>query len=328
MHNPLISVVVPVYNVEQYIRECVDSIVSQTYCHLEIVLIDDGSLDNCPVICDEYAKKDSRIKVVHQKNGGLAKARNVGIENSSGEYITFIDSDDYIASNYIEILYRGIIENNADVSIASFRSFEKNNTAVIEDSSCQFATISKKRCFENYTSIFTNPFVSAWNKLYKRNLFSNIRFPEGKLYEDAFTTYKIFDVSQKIVFTSSVLYFYRLNPDSIMGQSFRKKHLEMIDAFRSGFDYFEKKDEKDISELFIAPLLMREIYCWWGVKKLLKDDNLAKKILGDYKKDSKNLKNTNNIGILWFLIFKIIAFCPWLYVWYRKLSPSYMGDRK
>ena len=112
MHNPLISVVVPVYNVEQYIRECVDSIVSQTYCHLEIVLIDDGSLDNCPVICDEYAKKDSRIKVVHQKNGGLAKARNVGIENSSGEYITFIDSDDYIASNYIEILYRGIIENN------------------------------------------------------------------------------------------------------------------------------------------------------------------------------------------------------------------------
>ncbi|SHK89416.1 glycosyltransferase family 2 protein [Fibrobacter sp. UWB12] len=328
MHNPLISVVVPVYNVEQYIRECVDSIVSQTYCHLEIVLIDDGSLDNCPVICDEYAKKDSRIKVIHQKNGGLAEARNVGIENSSGEYITFIDSDDYIASNYIEILYRGIIENNADVSIASFRSFEKNNTAVIEDSSCQFATISKKRCFENYTSIFTNPFVSAWNKLYKRNLFLNIRFPEGKLYEDAFTTYKIFDVSQKIVFTSSVLYFYRLNPDSIMGQSFRKKHLEMIDAFRSGFDYFEKKDEKDISELFIAPLLMREIYCWWGVKKLLKDDKLAKKILGDYKKDSKNLKKTNNIGILWFLIFKIITFCPWLYVWYRKLSPSYMGDRK
>jgi glycosyltransferase involved in cell wall biosynthesis len=328
MHNPLISVVVPVYNVEQYIRECVDSIVSQTYCHLEIVLVDDGSPDDCPAICDEYAKKDSRIKVIHQKNGGLAKARNVGIENSSGEYITFIDSDDYIASNYIEILYRGIIENNADVSIASFRSFEKNNTAVIEDSSCQFATISKKRCFENYTSIFTNPFVSAWNKLYKRNLFSNIRFPEGKLYEDAFTTYKIFDVSQKIVFTSSVLYFYRLNPDSIMGQSFRKKHLEMIDAFRSGFDYFEKKDEKDISELFIAPLLMREIYCWWGVKKLLKDDNLAKKILGDYKKDSKNLKNTNSIGILWFLIIKIIAFCPWLYVWYRKLSPSYMGDRK
>lgn len=328
MQNPLISVVVPVYNVEQYIRECVDSIVSQTYYHLEIVLIDDGSLDNCPVICDEYAKKDSRIKVIHQKNGGLANARNVGIENSKGEYITFIDSDDYIASNYIEILLRGIIENNADVSIASFQSFEKNNTAVIEDCSCQFATISKKRCFEIYTSISTNPFVSAWNKLYKRNLFSNIRFPKGKLYEDAFTTYKIFDAAQKIVFTSSVLYFYRLNPDSIMGQSFRKKHLEMIDAFRSGFDYFEKKNEKDMSKLFIPPLLMREIYCWWGVKKNLKDDNLAKKILDDYKKDSKNLEYTKDIGFIWFLIFKIIAFCPWLYVCYRKISPSYMGDRK
>lgn len=328
MRDPLISVVVPVYNVEQYIRECVDSIISQTYYHLEIVLIDDGSLDNCPEICDEYVKKDGRIKVVHQKNGGLAKARNVGIENSNGVYITFIDSDDCVASNYIEILYRGLIENDADISIASFRSFEKNNTAVIEDRSYLFTAISKKKCFEIYTSISTNPFVSAWNKLYKRNLFSNIRFPEGKLYEDAFTTYKIFDIAQKIVFSSSVLYFYRLNPDSIMGQSFRKKHLEMIDAFRSGFDYFETKNEKDMSKLFIPPLLMREIYCWWGVKKILKDDNLAKEILDDYKKDSKNLEYTKNIGFIWFLIFKIIAFCPWLYVCYRKISPSYMGDRK
>ena len=328
MQNLLISVVVPVYNVEQYIRECVDSIISQTHYHLEIVLVDDGSLDKCPVICDEYAKKDGRIKVIHQKNGGLAKARNVGIENSNGEYITFIDSDDYVVSNYIEMLYRGIIENDADVSIASFRSFKKNNIAVIEDCSSQFAAISKKRCFEIYTSISTNPFVSAWNKLYKRNLFSNIRFPEGKLYEDAFTTYKIFDVAQKIVFTSSVLYFYRLNPDSIMGQSFRKKHLEMIDAFRSGFDYFTQRNKKDISELFVAPLLMREIYCWWGTKKYLKDNELAKKIISNYKKDCRNLKSGKHIGLFWFFVFKIIAFCPWLYGCYRKISPSYMGDRK
>lgn len=327
MNFPLISVIVPVYNVERYLKACVDSVISQTYSNLEIILVDDGSPDKSPEICDEYAKKDSRIQVIHQKNGGLAKARNIGIENSHGEYISFIDSDDYVVPNYVEILYRGIIENDADVSIASFRSLKKN-TVFHEDYSSAFSVISKRKCFEIYTSTSTNPFVSAWNKLYKRSLFSNIQFPEGKLYEDAFTTYKIFDVAKKIVFSSSVLYFYRLNPDSIMGQSFRKKHLEMIDAFRSGFDYFETKNEKDMSKLFILPLLMREIYCWWGVKKILKDDNLAKEILDDYKNDSKNLEYTKDIGFIWFLLFKIIAFCPWLYVWYRKFSPSYIGDRK
>ena len=224
-------------------------------------------------------------------------------------------------------MYRGIIENDADVSIASFQSFEKN-TAILENSFGQFSVIPKKRCFEIYTSTTTNSLVSAWNKLYKRNLFSNIQFPEGKLYEDAFTTYKIFDSAQKIVFSSSIIYFYRLNPDSIMGQSFRKKHLEMIDAFRSGFDYFNKKNKKDLSKLFVPPLLMREIYCWWGVKKYLKDDELAKKIICNYKKDCRSLKYERHVGLFWFIVFKMMSFCPWLYIWYRKLSPIYLGDRR
>ena len=101
----------------------------------------------------------------------------------------------------------------------------------------------------------------------------------------------------------------------------------MVEAFRSAMDYFYQKGENSIAEMFLSPLLMREIYCWWGTKNLLKDNCLAKKILGDYKKDAMNLRNTNDIGFLWFVIFKIIAFCPWLYVWYRKFSPNYIGDR-
>lgn len=330
MNEPLISVIVPIYNVEKYLRECVDSILAQSYSNLEILLVDDGSPDKCPEICDEYAKKDNRVKVIHRNNGGLAYARNVGIANSSGDYLTFIDSDDLVANEYIEHLYNGLAENGADVSIASFCSFDNENKLIVLNNYVAFQRMSIQCCFENYTSINTNTsmtFITAWNKLYKKELFIEIKYPEGKLYEDAFTTYKILKKAIKIVYSPMKLYYYRLNPQSILGQSFQKKHLEMVEAFRGAFDYFKNMGDFEISAMFIPPLLMREIYCWWGAKNLLKDDCLAKKILEDYKKDSKNLRNTNNIGLLWFLIFKIIAFCPWLYAWYRKCSLSFIGDR-
>ena len=135
MNLPLISVIVPVYNVEPFLKKCVDSIVLQTYANLEIILIDDGSPDKCPEICDAYARKDNRIKVVHQENGGLARVRNVGIENATGDYITFIDSDDFVAPNYVDFLYKGIFENNADMSIASFSVCKENcvNISPVEE---------------------------------------------------------------------------------------------------------------------------------------------------------------------------------------------------
>ena len=328
MKIPLISVIVPVYNVEPFLKKCVNSIIGQTYTNLEIILIDDGSPDKCPEICDAYARKDNRIKVVHQENSGLAHVRNVGLENATGDYVTFVDSDDFVAPNYVEFLYKGIIENNADLSIASFTVCKENyvNISPVEEE--KYIMVTKTQCMEYYTSLRLNPFISAWNKLYKRDLFDGITYPDGKLYEDAFTTYKLFEKAKKIVFTSTKLYYYRVNPQSILGQSFREKHLEMIEAFRSGMNFFNQKGENVIADMFLPPLLMRERYCWWGVKYVLKNKRMADELLDAYKKDCKKIKYEKNIGLIWLIIFKTVARFPWLYMMYRRLSPSYVGDRR
>ncbi|OWV00769.1 glycosyltransferase family 2 protein [Fibrobacter sp. UWR2] len=328
MDSPLISVIVPVYNVERYLKVCVDSIIGQTYLNLEIILVDDGSPDKCPKICDEYAEFDNRIVVIHQKNGGLSVARNAGIDIAKGEFLTFIDGDDFVAKNYIELLFNGLLKSDADISIASFCAFAEGNPLEKMYDFLPFVEMAKDECFKRYGSLkaeLSMPFISACNKIYKKELFNTIRFPVGKLYEDAFITYKMIDNAKKIAFTPSKLYFYRINPQSILGQSFREKHLEMVEAFHDGLDYFCQKGEGAIAEFFLPPLLMREIYCWWGTKKILKDEKMAKKLLNDYRSHCKKLKQSN---LLLLIAFKLISICPWLYIMYRKISPAYFGDRR
>ena len=330
MDNPLVSVIVPIYNVERYLNVCVDSIVNQTYSNLEIILVDDGSPDKCPKICDEYARNDNRVKVIHQKNGGLSAARNAGIDIACGEFLTFIDSDDLVVNNYVELLYKGIADFDADISIASFRTFTKEDNLKISYAEFPFVEMTRDECFRRYGSLnagLSMPFISACNKLYRKNLFASVRFPIGKLYEDAFTSYKLVDKVKKIVFTPAQLYLYRLNPQSILGQSFREKHLEMVEAFHSGMDYFLKKNENKIAEMFLPPLLMREIYCWWGVMYVLKNKKMSDEVLNNYRENCRRLKYKKNVGLSWFIVFKLIAFFPWLYMVYRRICPSYMGDR-
>lgn len=330
MIDALISVIVPIYNVEKYLRTCIDSIITQSYANLEIVLVDDGSPDKCSEICDEYAKKDNRVKVIHQKNGGLAHARNVGIANSRGEYLTFIDSDDYVSKCYVDSLYKGLMEYDADISIASFHPFKEGESCVQSSELITYKEISKENAIKHYCSIdaeHSMPFISACNKIYRRSLFKEIVFPKGKLYEDAFTTYKLIDYAKKIVFTTSKLYFYRINPQSILGQSFNEKHLEMVDAFRCGFDYFDEKGEKNISRMFVPPLLMREIYCWWGAKEILKNKTIAQTLLKDYREKCKSIIYKRDVDFFWYTTLKIISFIPWLYILYRKYSLKHVGNR-
>ena len=128
--NPLISVIVPVYKAEKYLDKCVQSIVNQTYKNLEIILVDDGSPDNCPEMCDEWAKKDSRIKVIHKENGGVSSARNAGLDNSFGDYIGFVDSDDFIENDFYECLYDNLVENGADISFCTFKTLDEKNRGI------------------------------------------------------------------------------------------------------------------------------------------------------------------------------------------------------
>ena len=191
--------------------------------------------------------------------------------------------------------HEGICDHNAEISIASFQTFDDDNTLSNSSISIShFFEVSKKEAISRYASIQADvsmPFISACNKLYKTNLLDGIYFPKGKLYEDAFTTYKILDNAKKIVLSSTKLYFYRINAQSILGQTFREKHIEMVEAFRSGLNYFYQKGENTLAEKFLSPLLMREIYCWWGANNILKNKALSKTILNDYRNDCKKNKS-------------------------------------
>lgn len=232
-----ISVIVPIYNVEKYLNRCVDSILVQTFTDFELILVDDGSPDNCGKICDEYAAKDSRIHVIHKKNGGLSDARNAGIDwafaSSDCEWISFVDSDDWIHPQYLEILYRAATEHQVDVSICAFQktngdieSFEVNEDVF---------TVNTE---EFYDRNRINAII-ACGKLYRKQCFAEIRYPVGKLHEDEFTTYKILFKLTVVAFTEAKLYYYYKNEESIMHATWSDKRLDALDAFKEQISYFK-----------------------------------------------------------------------------------------
>ena len=212
-----VSVIVPVYNVEKFLSKCVDSLIMQTYDNLEIILVDDGSTDKCPQICDDYKRKDSRITVIHKKNGGLSDARNYGLKKSSGDYIMFIDSDDWIDSDTISILVDNFKDNNIDIICYGM-------TIEYSDGRTYTKKISKEEVLSNESAIialntFKNMNVSACNKIFRKTIFSNIEFPYGKYCEDYYVMYKLFYKSKKIKVLPINKYHYYQRVGSISKDS-------------------------------------------------------------------------------------------------------------
>lgn len=228
MIQPLVTVIVPCYNVEKYLHKCVDSIINQTYKNLEIWLVDDGSPDRSGDICDNYAKKDFRIHVIHKTNGGLSDARNVAMERATGEWITFVDSDDRLRNDAIELMVSGTIDYNADIVVSNFCFvFEKNNKMHDAFNIKKTITYSSK---DALVDLFyqRNMETGAWGKLYRRSLWKDIRFPVGKIFEDIPTIYKSFLNAKKIIVISDTLYYYLLRDSSIMGKAFDKKKMDAV----------------------------------------------------------------------------------------------------
>lgn len=240
MESELISIVVPIYNVEKYLKKCIDSILVQTYKNIEIILVDDGSPDNCGAICEEYGKKDSRIKIIHKENGGLSDARNVGIEVAIGKYITFIDSDDYVDENYIAYLYQILKKYKTRISIISNYIITSNGKIIDlglnykEESIDKIEALKRMLNEEGYT-------VSAWSKLYDIELFKNVKFPKGKLCEDNGTTYKLIEQVENVAFGNKSKYYYLKRDGSIMLSTFNEKKLDMIYLTDEMCDFLEKK---------------------------------------------------------------------------------------
>lgn len=233
MKEYLVSVIVPVYNVNLYLKQCVDSILSQTYKKLEILLVDDGSTDNSGMICDDYAKIDQRVKVIHKKNGGLSDARNVALDICRGDYISFVDSDDYLSPCFYEILMGVMNSGNCDlVALKGGPSFwDGEEIPALAKDKDEFAVryLNSHDVLERmlYQEIAT----AAPFKLYKKEVFDNIRFPVGYLYEDVATTYKPFFNAKECAIVEADIYAYRKRRDSIIRQSFSPKKMICLDIF-------------------------------------------------------------------------------------------------
>ena len=231
----MISVVVPIYNVSKYLPKCIESILHSTYKNLEVILVDDGSTDECPTICDDYAKKDSRIKVIHKKNGGLSDARNKGLDIATGEYISFIDSDDYIDADLYESVIKEFDENIDVVVFGRYIEYETKTDISIPDKNC---VMTGKDALIDLAS-FKGFDMAAWDKIYKRSIIGNLRFPFGKKNEDYYLTYKLLDNAKNVKFIQKPFYHYVQRQNSIS----RGKSIcfDAVDGSIEEVDYIRKK---------------------------------------------------------------------------------------
>lgn len=237
---PLISVIVPVYNVRRYLIRCVDSILKQTYSNLEIILIDDGSTDDSGKLCDKLSAKDTRIVVLHQHNKGLSGARNSGINIAKGTYFAFVDSDDFILPTMIESLYNALTKNNSDISICSIQRVDENGAKISSPSLLPDANLTKDEVFRNI--IFKKNgwiYIPAWNKLYRSSLFKNLRYPEKKLYEDGFIINDLIYQSSKITTISQQAYCYTLRAAGIMNDSNIIKKLDGLESRYLQYQFYK-----------------------------------------------------------------------------------------
>lgn len=255
-NNPLISVIVPVYNVERYLNKCLQSIIHQSYDNLEIILIDDGSTDNSGKIIDEYGKRDSRIKIVHQENGGLSKARNAGLNMMRGDYVTFIDSDDFVTLDYVSYLFR-LIENTRFQAKLSLCSLMNHYSRTNKDINCGNGlekVISGKKCIEMmcYHDLVD---TCAYAKLAKRELYDTVRFPNGKLFEDIGTTYQLFLQCDKVACGFKAKYYYNIRSNSIVTSKFSESKLELLEMTDQ-----MAGEVKDIYPELSNSVLRRQVY--------------------------------------------------------------------
>ncbi len=246
-----ISVIVPVYRVEDYLKRCLDSIIHQSYKNLEIILVDDGSDDACPAICDEYARKDDRIIVIHKENGGLSSARNAGLNAATGDFIAFVDSDDYINKYMYEQMMTRLVENGADICMCDFEYVLEAGIATEAEKEPAAGSIEKfdgrkaqyLMCKDLVTRI---TYTVAWNKLYRKELFEGIRYPEGRIHEDEARTHELLYRGDVITYVRCPYYYYCKRDESIISSKASLNRYQLIDAYTDRLAFYRDKNESDL----------------------------------------------------------------------------------
>lgn len=279
-----ISVIVPIYNVEKYLARCVGSIVNQTYKNLEIILVDDGSPDSCPQMCDDYAEKDSRIKVVHKKNGGLSDARNAGMAVATGEYISFIDSDDYVPDDFFECLLNVMNKENSDIAECGVVKFYEDNRFDKFNDDLSVKTYDTQDAMS--ALIAENPFHQhVWNKLYKTELVKDIPYAVGKLNEDEFWTYQVFGRANKVTKLNKTMYYYFQRSSSIMGVGYNIRRLDALEGKANRQKYIEN-NFPDLSTQAKIDLYGSCMFAYQSVLKFMSgaDKKKALELIRKYRK--------------------------------------------
>lgn len=286
--NSLVSVIVPIYNVEKFLCKCIITILHQSYYDLEIILVDDGSPDSCGKMCDEFAMQDHRVKVIHKQNGGLSDARNAGIDIATGDYITFIDGDDYVMPDMIEYLMASMIEKKVDIVQCSYVRCkddyaDKANSTFISQKQSTVYSDDKMSAYLKEKRIHT----VAWGKIYKTSLFHEVRFPVGRLHEDVFTTYRLIHEAGSVAVTDYVGYVYRINENSITTSRYTSRKLDSIYGKLEQSGFIEK-NYPDLSKQAYSEIIYACNQCLFQMAKCRysgeKEDALLQKLYRQYGK--------------------------------------------
>lgn len=320
--NDLISVIIPVYNVERYLKKCVDSVLKQDYTNIEIILVDDGSTDSSGNICDEYSNKyPNKVKVIHKKNGGLSDARNYGIKKSSGKYLIFVDSDDWIEENTISYSYKEIIENNAQIAVYGISIDQEGEKPKIRVPSEKRIISSKLAII--YLNSFRGIDVSACNKMFCREIFNNIEFPVGKLCEDYYIMYKLFENAKQIILIPEVFYHYYQRPNSIVRNS--SLNMDYLYAAEEEMKYLSKY-HKDIEFAGITGYVFANITLY-HIKYIRNMKTEKKELLKQIKKYNKSVLNNKYLPIarkIQYIIFIYFnnVYNLWLRIKFRKVRKN------
>lgn len=312
-----ISIIVPVYNLENYLPKCIDSILAQTFSKFELILINDGSTDNSGEICDKYAINDSRIKVVHKDNGGVASSRNTGLEIAEGKYIGFVDNDDYINEHMFETLYNNAIIHSADIVICDYIDV---NEGEYQDTSISHSNYNT----EHYSNIkalnelYTNnnvTFLVPWNKLYKKSVFEDIKYKEGISCDDETVAHKIFYESKKITYIHVALYYYVKRIGSITNTQFNIKKFEGVYVLKERERYFREKGEVDLHQKALRSYAGIFFYCYYRARAELSNiDQELKELKRTFDKTLIHLLRCR--GITWKRksLYMIFSISPSLYL--------------
>lgn len=307
----LISVIIPVFHVEAYLRRCLDSVLDQTYENMEIILVDDGSDDGCPAICDEYARMDSRVKVIHQKNAGLSGARNTGIDQAEGRYLAFVDSDDYLVPEFLERLHKACAETGSDMSVCRWEYVK--GEPVPQRGTGEVKTFTGRQMLANLYISDGAYFVVAWNKLYKRELFEQIRYPLGRIHEDEATTYRIYHQVRQAAYVDASLYGYFVTPSSIT-RGFNPRRLDWVTAGAERIDFLEQKGYTELMVRALQAFADGSIDIYFGLRDEMPESGKEQEwIRGLIRRGLKRVKPYGRFPLRTEIGYRLFLACPGIY---------------